>query len=251
MTPDPSPGVLYLVGTPIGNLGDISQRAIECLKSADLVACEDTRHSGRLLQAYDIEARKVSLHQHNEASRGAQLLDNLLAGESVAVISDAGMPLVSDPGARFLHRCLQAGVPCEVIPGPSAVLAALVGSGLPAERFFFGGFLPTKKGQRRRELEGALGMDWTSVFFDSPYRIVGTLEILAELEPLRRVCVARELTKKFEEFQRGTAAEVLAHYRDRSVKGEISLVISGRSLPKWMIADDRQNLPLPDPVALV
>jgi 16S rRNA (cytidine1402-2'-O)-methyltransferase len=117
------------------------------------------------------------------------------------------------------------------------VLAALVGSGLPAEKFFFGGFLPTKKGQRRRELETALGMDWSSVFFDSPYRIVGTLEILVELEPARRVCVARELTKKFEEFQRGTAERVLEHFRERSVKGEISLVIAGRSLPKWMLVD--------------
>ena len=237
MSSTPQAGVLYLVGTPIGNLGDISQRAIDCLKAADLIACEDTRHSGRLLHAYDIEARKISLHQHNEASRGAQLLENLLAGESVAVISDAGMPLVSDPGARFLHRCLQAGVSCEVIPGPSAVLAALVGSGLPAEKFFFGGFLPTKKGQRKRELETALGMDWSSVFFDSPYRIVGTLEILVELEPARRVCVARELTKKFEEFQRGTAQRVLEHFRERSVKGEISLVIAGKSLPKWMLVD--------------
>lgn len=235
MSPDPSAaGTLYIVGTPIGNLGDISQRAIDCLKAADLVACEDTRHSGRLLHAHGIEARKVSLHQHNEASRGAQLIENLLAGESVAVISDAGMPLVSDPGARFLHRCLEAGVRCEVIPGPSAVLAALVGSGLPAERFFFGGFLPTKKGQRKRELEAALAMDWTAVFFDSPHRITGTLEMLAELEPGRRICVARELTKKFEEFQRGTATEVLSHYAERSVKGEMTLVIAGRILPKWM-----------------
>ena len=237
MSSDPPTGVLYLVGTPIGNLADISQRAIDCLTNADLIACEDTRHSGRLLKAYDIEARKVSLHQHNEASRGAQLIENLLAGESIAVISDAGMPLVSDPGARFLHRCLQAGVACEVIPGPSAVLAALVGSGLPAEKFFFGGFLPTKKGQRRRELETALSMAWSSVFFDSPHRIVGTLEILVELEPSRRVCVARELTKKFEEFRRGTAAEVFEHFSERSIKGEISLVIAGSKLPKWMLAE--------------
>jgi 16S rRNA (cytidine1402-2'-O)-methyltransferase len=240
-TDPPTCGILYIVGTPIGNLGDISQRAIECLRSVDLIACEDTRHSGRLLHAHDVEARKISLHQHNEASRGAQLIENLLAGESVAVISDAGMPLVSDPGARFLHRCIEAGVRCEVIPGPSAVLAALVGSGLPAERFFFGGFLPTKKGQRRRELEGALGMDWSSVFFESPHRIIGTLEILLELEPARRICVARELTKKFEEFRRGTVEEVLDHYRERSVKGEISLVIAGRILPKWMQRPGQSN----------
>ena len=238
MSSVPPEGVLYLVGTPIGNLGDISERAVECLKSVDLIACEDTRHSGRLLRAKEIDTPKISLHQHNEASRSAQLIERLIAGDSIAVISDAGMPLVSDPGARFLHRCLEAGVSCEVIPGPSAVLAALVGSGLPAERFFFGGFLPTKKGQRRRELEGALAMDWTAVFFDSPHRITGTLEILVELEPERRICVARELTKKFEEFRRGTAAEVFGHYRERSIKGEISLVISGRVLPKWMLRDE-------------
>ena len=234
MASDPSSGILYLVGTPIGNLADLSQRAIECLKEVDVIACEDTRHSGRLLQAHGIETRKISLHQHNEASRGAQLIENLEAGESVAVISDAGMPLVSDPGARFLHRCLEAGIRCEVIPGASAVLTALVGSGFPVERFFFGGFLPTKKGQRKRDLELALGMDWTSVFFESPHRILGTLEMLEALEPERRVCVARELTKKFEEFQRGTVAEVLDHYRGRSVRGEICLVIGGRVVPKWM-----------------
>ncbi|MFT4549156.1 MAG: 16S rRNA (cytidine1402-2'-O)-methyltransferase [Verrucomicrobiales bacterium] len=227
-------GVLYLIGTPIGNLGDISQRAIECLRAVDIVACEDTRHSGRLLHAHDIEARKVSLHQHNEASRGAQLIENLLAGESVGVISDAGMPLVSDPGARFLHRCREAGIRYEVIPGPSAVLAALVGSGLPSDRFFFGGFLPTKKGQRRRELEASLATDWSSIYFESPHRIMGTLEMLHEIEPDRLVCVARELTKKFEEFRRGTVVEVLDHYRERTVKGEISLVIAGKVLPKWM-----------------
>jgi 16S rRNA (cytidine1402-2'-O)-methyltransferase len=240
-TDPPTCGILYIVGTPIGNLGDISQRAIECLRSVDLIACEDTRHSGRLLLAHVVEASKICLLQHNVDSRGAQLIEYVLAGESVAVISDAGMPLVSDPGARFLHRCIEAGVRCEVIPGPSAVLAALVGSGLPAERFFFGGFLPTKKGQRRRELEGALGMDWSSVFFESPHRIIGTLEILLELEPARRICVARELTKKFEEFRRGTVEEVLDHYRERSVKGEISLVIAGRILPKWMQRPGQSN----------
>jgi len=238
---EPATGTLYLVGTPIGNLGDISARALETLRSVDIVACEDTRHSGRLLSAHDIPARKVSLHQHNEASRGAQLIENLLGGESIAVISDAGMPLISDPGARFLHRCIEAGIHYEVIPGPSAVLAALVGSGLPAERFFFGGFLPTKKGQRRRELEAATAASWTSIFFDSPHRIIGTLEILAEIASERKVCVARELTKKFEEFRRGTATQVLAHYRDRSVKGEISLVIAGTELPKWMRLQDSEK----------
>ena len=231
-------GTLYLVGTPIGNLADISQRAIDCLREADIIACEDTRHSGRLLQAHGIEARKVSLHQHNEASRGAQLIENLLAGESVAVISDAGMPLVSDPGARFLQRCLEAGIHHEVIPGPSAVLTALVGAGFPSERFFFGGFLPTKKGQRKRELEFALGADWTSVFFESPHRLLGTLEMLNELQSDRLICVARELTKKFEEFRRGSVIAVLEHYSARTVKGEICLVVSGRRLPKWMGAGE-------------
>jgi len=158
----------------------------------------------------------------------------LREGRSVALISDAGMPLVSDPGQRLLHEIRRAGLPYEVIPGPSAPITALVGSGLPATEFFFGGFLPVKGGQRRRTLEKALAREETSVFFESPHRLLGTLALLSELAPERVVCVARELTKKFQEYHTAPASECFAHYQARSVKGEITLVIAGTDLPRWM-----------------
>ncbi len=229
-------GLLSVVSTPIGNLADLSPRAIERLRGVDLIACEDTRHSGVLLRAHDIDTPRLSLHQHNEASRTQQLVTALGHGQNIAYISDAGTPLVSDPGARLVRAVADAGFEVEVIPGPSAVTAALAGSGFPADRFYFGGFLPTKKGARGRELEGAREREATSVFFDSPHRILSTLEILAEIAPERQVVVARELTKKFEEFRRGTCEEVCASFRARPAKGEIVLVISGAKPPKWMLA---------------
>lgn len=231
-------GRLSVVSTPIGNLADLSQRAIDCLRAADLIACEDTRHSGKLLAAHEIETRKISLHQHNEASRSEQILERLGAGEHIAYISDAGTPLVSDPGARLVHRCAQAGYLVEVLPGPCAVTAALAGSGFPADRFYFGGFLATKKVARGREIDEALERKVTSAFFDSPHRISDTLAMLAERAPERPVSVARELTKKFEEFRRGSAAEVAASFIERPPKGEFVLVISGAKLPAWMRKDE-------------
>jgi 16S rRNA (cytidine1402-2'-O)-methyltransferase len=228
------PGTLYLVGTPIGNLRDISFRAIDVLKAVDLVACEDTRHSSRLLQRYEITTPKLSVHQHNEASRGDEIVARLEKGECVALISDAGMPLVSDPGQRLLHRCLAAGRIVEVIPGPSAPVAAVIGSGIPADQFCFRGFLPVKKGQREKALVVAVESAVTTVFFESPHRIDGTLEILAKLAPDRRVCVARELTKIHETFHRGTAAELALHFSQNAPKGEITLVIAGVRLPKFL-----------------
>ena len=232
---DTPAGFLSVVSTPIGNLADISPRAIETLGAADLVACEDTRHSGILFNAHGIETRRISLHQHNEAARTAQLLEKLAAGNHIAYVSDAGTPLVSDPGARLVYRCASAGYRIEVIPGPSAVTSALAGSGFPADRFYFGGFLSTKKGARTRELEDALGRTETSAFFDSPHRIASTLQILTGLEPERPAVVARELTKKFEEFRRGTAAELATSFEERPAKGEIVLVISGAKRPAWMV----------------
>jgi len=227
-------GLLSVVSTPIGNLADISPRAIERLRDVDLIACEDTRHSGVLLRAHDIDTPRLSLHQHNEASRTQQMITALGKGQNIAYISDAGTPLVSDPGARLVRAVANAGFTVEVIPGPCAVTAALAGSGFPADRFYFGGFLSTKKGARGRELEGALEREETCVFFDSPHRILSTLEILAGLAPERQVVVARELTKKFEEFRRGSCAEVCDSFRVRPAKGEIVLVVSGAKLPKWM-----------------
>jgi len=229
-----APGKLSIVSTPIGNLADLSARAAQCLQAADLVACEDTRHSGVLLRAHEIDTQRISLHQHNEAARTAQLLERLEAGEHIAYISDAGTPLISDPGARLVHRVAEAGHQIEVIPGPSAVTAALAGSGFPADRFYFGGFLSTKKVARSRELEEALARAETSVFFDSPHRILSTLEILAALAPERPLVVARELTKKFEEFRRGSSTELVTSFQERPPKGEFVLVLSGCRRPGWI-----------------
>lgn len=225
---------LYLVGTPIGNLADITLRGLHILKSVSAIACEDTRHSGRLLSHHGIRSRLISLNEHNEARRIPEIVSQLQQGNSVALISDAGMPTVSDPGQRLVQSVVAAGLRVEGIPGPSAVLTALAASGLPTTPFYFGGFLPHKKGQRNTELTAAVGRDCTSVYFESPYRIVDTLAMIAEQAPEHRVVVARELTKKFEEFQRGPARNVLSHYQSKTPKGEITLVIAPRELPKWV-----------------
>ena len=227
------PGRLYIIATPIGNLGDITDRARSCLAGVDMVACEDTRHSGVLMLRLELRKPLLSVHEHNEASRSAQIIEELRSGRSAAYISDAGMPGVSDPGQRLVNACIRAGLPVEVLPGPSAVITALIGSGFPADAFFFGGFLPVKSGQRERALTRALEREETSVFFESPHRLGSTLELLARLAPEHRICVARELTKKFEEYRRGTAAEVCAHYAAHPAKGEICLVLAGSELPKW------------------
>src|SRR5690349_19695683 len=221
--------MLYVVATPIGNLGDISSRALDVLKDVDLVAAEDTRHSGILLKHYQIAKPLISYHEHNEAMRTAQLVERLAAGEEVALITDAGTPALSDPGARLIRECIKRELPFTVIPGPSSILTALVGSGFSCEKFFFGGFLPIKSGRRERELRAAAAREETSIYFESPYRLAKTLKASIDLLPDRQICVARELTKKFEEFRRGTAAELLAHYEAHPPKGEIVLMISGRS----------------------
>jgi 16S rRNA (cytidine1402-2'-O)-methyltransferase len=219
--------VLYLVATPIGNLGDITLRALETLKNADLIACEDTRHSGNLLRHFEIHKPLISYHEHNEARRTAELIEDLVAGKNIVVISDAGLPGISDPGHRLLRACIARGVPYTIIPGPSAVLTALVGSGFPAESFFYGGFLPVKSGGRERDLLAAAARQETSVFFESPHRLLKTLAVCAERFPDRALCVARELTKQFEEFRIGTGPELLAHYSAKAVKGEIVFLVSG------------------------
>jgi 16S rRNA (cytidine1402-2'-O)-methyltransferase len=221
--------MLYVVATPIGNLGDITLRALEVLKSADVIAAEDTRHSGILLKHFEIKKPLVSYHEHNEAMRTAQLVERLATGENVALITDAGMPGLSDPGARLIRECIQRDLPFTIIPGASSISTALVGSGFPTEKFFYGGFLPVKSGRRERELRAAAAREETSVFFESPYRLVKTLIACAGIMPDRQLCVARELTKKFEEFRRGTAADLEAHYTARPPKGEIVLLVSGSS----------------------
>jgi 16S rRNA (cytidine1402-2'-O)-methyltransferase len=219
--------MLYIVATPIGNLGDITLRAIEVLKDVDVVAAEDTRHSGLLLKHFEIKKPFVSYHEHNEAARTAELVEQLGRGENVALITDAGTPGLSDPGLRLIRECIKRELPFTIVPGPSAILTALLGSGFATEKFSFRGFLPVKSGQRERELRAAAEREETSIFFESPYRLTKTLETCINIMPDRQLCVARELTKKFEEFRRGTAAELLAHYGTHPPKGEIVLLVSG------------------------
>lgn len=221
--------MLYVIGTPIGNLNDITLRALEALKSSDVVAAEDTRHSGNLLRHFEIRKPLVSYHEHNEAMRTQELSERLAGGENVALITDAGMPGISDPGARLIRACIERGLPYTIVPGVSAVVTALVGSGFQLDRFCYRGFLPVKSGGRERELRAAAEAEEATVFFESPYRIGKTLKACADIMPERQLCVARELTKKFEEFRRGTAAELLAHYEAHPAKGEITLVIDGNS----------------------
>jgi 16S rRNA (cytidine1402-2'-O)-methyltransferase len=219
--------MLYVVATPIGNLGDITLRALEVLKLADTIAAEDTRYSGMLLKHFEIKKRLVSFHEHNEAMRTAQLIDRLAAGENIALVTDAGMPGLSDPGARLIRECIRRDLPLTIMPGPSSILTAIVGSGFSTEKFFFGGFLPVKSGGRERELRDAASRDETTVFFESPYRLTKTLSTATDILQDRQLCVARELTKKFEEFRRGSAAELLAHYQAHPPKGEIVLLVQG------------------------
>ncbi|MEY5014596.1 MAG: hypothetical protein RIS92_954 [Verrucomicrobiota bacterium] len=219
--------MLYLVATPIGNLADITLRALDTLRTVDLIAAEDTRHSRILLQHHGIDKPLVSYHQHNEAMRTAELIQQLRNGTSIAVITDAGMPGISDPGMRLLKAAIQEQIPHTVLPGASSVITAVAGSGLVDGPFRYRGFLPVKSGQRERELQTALAAEEPSVFLESPHRLLRSLETLAALDPERPLCVARELTKQFEEFRRGTPPQLLEHFSKKNVKGEIVLLVSG------------------------
>ncbi len=217
--------LVSFVPTPIGNLADITLRAVETLRDADLIACEDTRHSRKLLTHLQIEKRLVSLHEHNEKRRTPELVAKARAGQKIAVISDAGTPCLSDPGHLFLRACIEARIPYQVLPGPSAVTTSLIASGFPPFPFTFGGFLPFKKGKRERELRTALERGHTSVYFESPHRLLSTLELLIKVNPKLQLCIIRELTKKFENIYRGNALELLGIFTDRRPRGEIALVI--------------------------
>lgn len=219
--------MLTIVPTPIGNLGDITLRALEVLAAADAIAAEDTRHSGLLLHHHGLSKPMISFHEHNEAMRTAELLGRLRAGEKIALITDAGTPSISDPGARLVRACAAEGLEYTVLPGPCAAVTALVGSGLDASTFHFGGFLPVKSGQRQNELTAAIERGGTSIFYESPHRLLKSLEVLAAIAPDRFVCVARELTKKFEEYRRALPAELVAHYTAHPPKGEICLLVEG------------------------
>jgi 16S rRNA (cytidine1402-2'-O)-methyltransferase len=231
--------LLNVIPTPIGNLRDITLRGLEVLQEADLVAAEDTRHSAALLLHHGLRKPILSLHEHNEASRSLELVEEIARGKSVALVTDAGTPGISDPGFRLIRLCRERGLPVSVLPGPSAVLTALVGSGLPTDAFFFGGFLPVKAGRRRAELQRCVARRETSVYFESPHRLLKTLDVLLEIAPLAKVCVARELTKKFEEYRGGSPAELLTHFQRCRPKGELTLVIS----PGHPGTSDEQNAP--------
>ena len=229
----PQPGAergLWLVATPIGNLEDISQRALSVLASVDRVACEDTRRTGRLLSRHDIAARLVSYHEHNAARVRPALIRILKDGGSVALVSDAGTPLISDPGYKLVRTALDAGIRVTGCPGPSAPLLALVLSGLPTDRFYFGGFLPTRAGPRRKALAALESLDATLVFFESPRRLAASLADMADALGPRPAAVARELTKLHEELRRGTLGELAAHYDDAGApRGEVVVVVGGNT----------------------
>jgi 16S rRNA (cytidine1402-2'-O)-methyltransferase len=237
------PAALYLVATPIGNLEDITLRALRVLREADLIACEDTRQTGKLLAHFGIDKPMVSYHEHNEAARTAELVAKLVSDVTVALVSDAGTPLVSDPGYRLVTAAIGAGIPVVPIPGASAVLGALAAAGLPTDAFRFCGFLPVKTTQRRKVFEQLRGEDCTLIFYEAPHRILESLEAIQAALGSRPVVVAREITKVHEEFLRGTAREIHAQLAARdAVKGEMTLLI-GKAL-----APPPDDTPIPEAV---
>ena len=221
-------GTLFVVATPIGNLEDITLRALRVLKEADLIACEDTRQTAKLLSHYGIEKPALSYHEHNEAARAKELVERLAGGETIALVSDAGMPGISDPGYRVVALAVEHGIGVVPVPGPVAFATALAASGLPTDAFRFHGFLPAKTGQRREALEALRDSSLTEIFYEAPHRMMDSLrEVVETLGAERPVVVARELTKVHEEFVRGAAAQVLSEFEKRAgeVKGEIVLMI--------------------------
>jgi len=245
--PPLAPG-LYVVATPIGNLEDITLRALRVLREVDLIACEDTRHTQKLLNHFEIKTPTQSYHQHNEAARATELVDRVAAGGRIALVSDAGMPGISDPGERVIRAAVARGLNVIAIPGPSAVVTALVASGLPTEQFRFVGFLPAREGERRSVLESLAPVTETLIFYEAPHRIA---EMLHDLEkifgPNRRIAVARELTKIHEEFLRGTISDVCAEVARREMaKGEITVIVEGKSGYQEASATKRS---LPDRIA--
>jgi len=222
------PGTLYLVATPIGNLEDITLRALRTLRECDVVAAEDTRHTGRLLKHYGISKPLLSYFLFNEARRSEEILDRLRRGQKVALVTDAGSPGISDPGERVVRAALKAGCRVEPVPGACALVAALTASGLATKEFHFVGFLPHKSGQRRKKVEALKEMPGTLVLYESPHRIEKLLGELQDIFPESQVVLARELTKRFEEYLRGTPAQLLAVVQNRNLKGEFVVLVGGR-----------------------
>lgn len=228
MQTDSKPGILYVVGTPIGNLEDMTFRAVRILQTVDLIAAEDTRHTGKLLQHFQITTPQISYHEHNSNSRISELLQQLSNGKAIALVTDAGMPAISDPGFELVKACVEAGILVVPIPGPSAVITALSAAGLPTEKFVFEGFLPTKNQDRQERLEFLQAEARTIIFYESPHRLRQTLQDLADaLGQDRRLVLARELTKLYEEFFRGKIGDAIAYYTEREPQGEYTLVVAG------------------------
>ena len=238
MPSDPKPGTLYIVGTPIGNLEDMTFRAVRILQGVDAIAAEDTRHTGKLLHHFQITTPQVSYHEHNRITRTGELVERLQQGQAIALVSDAGMPGISDPGYELVKACVEAGLTVVPIPGCSAVVAALIASGLPSDRFVFEGFLPAKPKDRRAHLEQLKAESRTLVFYEAPHRLRQTLQDLLMLGGDRAIVLARELTKLHEEFWRGTIAEAVDQYRDREPMGEFTLVLAGAELNPLILSDE-------------
>jgi len=220
------PGTLYVVSTPIGNLEDITQRAIRILGEVDLIACEDTRHTRKLLQRYGITTKTISYHEHNEQDRSEELVQQLIDGTNLAVVSDAGTPGISDPGFRLVRLAIAKGLSIVSVPGPSALVTALVASGLATDEFFFGGFLPARSGARQTRLNSLRSVPGTLIFYEAPHRLAATLKDAYEILGEREAVVARELTKLHEEIQRGRLSELASRFPSpESARGEIVLII--------------------------
>lgn len=227
--PPLQPGALYLVATPIGNLEDITLRAIRTLKECDIIAAEDTRRAGLLLKHLGISKPLFSCFEYNEARRASEIVDRLRSGQKVALITDAGTPGISDPGQRVVSSVIEAGFRVEAVPGPCAFIAALTASGLPTDEFHFIGFLPHKEGKRLHILENLKNVSGTLVFYESPFRVIRLIEELAKVMPERKVVVAREITKKYEEYIRGYPAELLEIFKKKTIKGEFVVLVSPAS----------------------
>jgi len=220
------PGTLYLVATPIGNLADITHRALQVLKDVDLIACEDTRHTRKLLQHYGIDTRTISYHEHNEQQRAAELITQVKQGSDVAVVSDAGTPSISDPGFRLVRAAIENEIPVVPIPGPSALVTALIAAGLPTDEFFFAGFLPSRSTARRARLTELRTIPGTIILYEAPHRLATTLTDAFEILGEREAVVARELTKLHEEIRRGRLSELAAHYAgEENARGEIVVLV--------------------------
>ena len=219
------PATLYVVATPIGNLADITHRALQVLTKVDVIACEDTRHTRKLLQHYGIATKTVSYHEHNEKQRSEQLIDDLQKGSDVAVVSDAGTPAISDPGFRLVRAAIENNITVVPVPGPSALITALVATGLPTDEFFFAGFLPSRTGARQSRLRELVSIPATLIFYEAPHRLAGTLSDAHLILGEREAVVARELTKLHEELRRGKLSELAEHYSREEVRGEVVLVI--------------------------